>query len=162
MFCFTVVNFVADDPFMNRSYSIEIQPSSQASIYNIEYEIQSTSTGVCITCTFLDSSGTDCVAVVHHRISQLSSQTSGLMNITTSRKFTKSDNDAYGCIGGVDMKKQQVGVIGGIRKTMSAKSGGRLCSDYVVYDKLQLMSIFSYSESRSDQCSTSCQVIVAG
>ena len=119
---------------LKNSCSIEIRPSSPASI---EYEIQANSTGVCISCTFLDSAATGCVAVVHQRISQLSS--SGLMNIIKSRKFTKSGNEAYGCIGGVDMTKQQVGVIGGIRKT-AINSGGRLCSDYVVlmdyYNKL--------------------------
>ena len=83
---------------------------------NIEYEVQSTSTGVCITCTFLDSSTTDCVTVVHQRISQLSS--SGLMNIESSHKFTRSGDTAYGCIEGVDLEYYQVGVIGSIKLGM--------------------------------------------
>ena len=36
------------------------------------------------------------MAVVHQRISQLSS--SGLMNIESSHKFTRSGDTAYGCI----------------------------------------------------------------
>ena len=77
----------------------------------LEYELHPTSTSVCITCTFLDSSTTDCVAVVHQRISQLSS--SGLMNIESSHKFTRSGDTAYGCIKGVSLIDYQVGVIGG-------------------------------------------------
>ena len=73
--------------------------------------LQSTSTGVCITCTFLDSSATDCVAVVHQRISQLSS--SGLMNTESSHKLTRSGDTASGCIEGVNMEDYQVGVVGG-------------------------------------------------
>ena len=76
----------------------------------MEYELQSTSTGVCIICTFLDSSATDCVAVVHKQISQLSS--SGLMNIESSHKFTRSGDTASGCIEGVNLEDYQVGVIG--------------------------------------------------
>ena len=55
------------------------------------------------------------MAVVHQRISQLSS--SGLMNIKSSRKFTRSGDTAYGCISieGVDLERFQVGVIGGSR-----------------------------------------------
>ena len=78
---------------------------------SIEYSLQSTSTGVCITCTFLDSSVTDCVAVVHQRISQLSS--SGLMNIEAkfTRIFPRSGDTASGCIEGVNMEDYQVGVL---------------------------------------------------
>ena len=65
---------------------------------------------ICITCTFVESSATDCVAVVHQRISQLSS--SGLMNIESSHKFNRSGNTAYGCIEGVNVTENQVGVIG--------------------------------------------------
>ena len=81
-----------------------------------EYELQPTSTGVCITCTFLDSSTTDCVAVVHQRISQLSS--SGLMNIESSHKFNRSGDTAYGCIEGVNLEQYQVGVIIGSHKSI--------------------------------------------
>ena len=42
-----------------------LQQSPQGPNNDIDYEIRLTSTGVCITCTFLDSSTTDCVAVVH-------------------------------------------------------------------------------------------------
>ena len=62
-------------------------------------------------CTFpMDSSATDCVAVVHQRISQLNS--SGLMNIESSHKFTKSGDIASGCIEGINLTESQVGVIG--------------------------------------------------
>ena len=80
----------------------------------IEYDILSISTGICITCTFLDSSTTDCVAVVHQQISQLSS--SGLMNIESSHKFTRSGDTAYGCIEGVDLEEYQVGVVRGVNQ----------------------------------------------
>ena len=76
---------------------------------SIEYSLQSTSTGVCITCTFLDSSATGCVAVVHQRISQLNS--SGLMNIESSHKLSRSGDTASGCIEGVNMEDYQVGVV---------------------------------------------------
>ena len=82
--------------------------SASVSIY---YKLQNISTGVCITCTFLDSSTTDCVVVVHQRISQLSS--SGLMNIESSHKFNRSGDDiAHGCIEGVNLTAYQIGVIG--------------------------------------------------
>ena len=87
---------------------------------SIEYSLQSTSTGVCITCTFLDSSATDCVAVVHQRISQLSS--SGLMNIESSHKLTRSGDTASGCIEGVNMEDYQVGVVGGGTKHTMPRS----------------------------------------
>ena len=78
----------------------------------ILYSVLVTVTGVCITCTFLDSSTTDCVAVVHQRISQLSS--SGLMNIESSHKFNRSGDTAYGCIEGINLEQYQVGVIKGL------------------------------------------------
>ena len=77
----------------------------------IEYELQPTSSGVCITCTFLESSATECVAVVHQQISQLSS--GGLMNIESNHKFNRSGDSAYGCIEGVNLDQYQVGVVEG-------------------------------------------------
>ena len=50
------------------------------------------------------------MAVVHQRISQLNS--SGLMNIESSHKFTRSGNTASGCIEAVNMDDYQVGVLG--------------------------------------------------
>ena len=76
----------------------------------IEYKLQSNSTGVCITCTFLDSSVTDCVAVVHQRISQLNP--SGLMNIESSHKLDRSGDTAHIRIEGVNLDDYQIGVIG--------------------------------------------------
>ena len=64
----------------------------------------------------LDSSATDCVAVVHQRISQLNS--SGLMNIKSSHKLTRSGDTASGCIEGVNMEDYQVGVVGGRRLSL--------------------------------------------
>ena len=87
----------------------------------IEFELATTnSSHVCIACTFLESSITDCVAVVHQRISQLSS--SGLMNIESSHKFTRSGDTAYGCIEGVNLEQYQVGVIGGKTMIVEPKS----------------------------------------
>ena len=74
------------------------------------YSLESTSSAVCITCTFQDSSATDCVVVVHQQISQLSS--SGLINIESSHKFTRSGDTASGCIEAVNMDDYQVGVLG--------------------------------------------------
>ena len=79
----------------------------------IEYKVHSNSSGspVCITCIFNDNTVKNCVAVVHQRISQLSS--SGLMNIESSHKFNRSGDTAYGCIEGVNLEQYQVGVVGG-------------------------------------------------
>ena len=90
----------------------------------IQYDIVVTSSNVCITCTFLESSATDCVAVVHQQISQLSS--SGLMNIESSHKFTRSGDTAYGCIEGVNLEQYQVGVIGG-RRSIAMTHHTRMC-----------------------------------
>ena len=93
--------------------------------FHTEYELNFTLTGVCITCTFLDSSTTDCVAVVHQRISQLSS--SGLMNIESSHKFTRSGDTAYGCIERVNLEHYQVGVFGGIITSRATDLASTLC-----------------------------------
>ena len=98
-----------------------------------EYELHSTSTGVCITCTFLDSCTTDCVAVVHQRISQLSS--SGLMNIESRHKFTRSGDTAYGCIDGVNLTDYQIGVVRGSQGFVIASSKTGTCNAVHVYSK---------------------------
>ena len=97
---------------------------------SIEYSLQSTFTGVCIACTFLDSSATDCVAVVHQRISQLNS--SGLMNIESSHKLTRSGDTASGCIEGVNMEDYQVGVFDGQFITQIKPQKGILIC-YILY-----------------------------
>ena len=58
----------------------------------------------------MDISTTDCVAVIHQRISQLSS--SELINIKSRRLNRSGENMAYGCIEGVSLTDYQVGVIG--------------------------------------------------
>ena len=75
-----------------------------------EYQVHPTSAGVCVNCTFLDNDSTGCVAVVHQRISQLSS--SGLMNIKSSHKFNRSGDTVtvYECIEEVNMTVYQIGV----------------------------------------------------
>lgn len=81
----------------------------------IEHRIfmpDSSSTTVCINCTFLDSSTTHCVIVVHQRISQLMINSSGLMNIESSHILNRTGNTAYGCIEGINMTNYQVGVFG--------------------------------------------------
>ena len=98
--------------------------------FPIEYEVKPTPTGVCVTCTFLKSSTTGCVAVVHQRISRLSS--SGLTNIESSHKFNRSGDTAYGCIERLDVRKHQVGIIGGSRKQPSIMvSTSKLYSCYM-------------------------------
>ena len=59
----------------------------------------------------MDDTLSDCLAVVHQRISQLSS--SGLMNFESSHKFNRSGDTAYGCIKDVNMELYQVGVVSG-------------------------------------------------
>ena len=91
-------------------YNNQSVSGTASSTDSVVYSLESTSSGVCITCTFLDSSATDCVAVVHQRISQLSSD--GLTNIESNHKFTRSGDTAYGCIEAVNMDNYQVGVLG--------------------------------------------------
>ena len=78
--------------------------------------------GICITCTFLDSSATDCVVVVHQRISQLSS--SGLTNIESSQKFNRSGDvdTVYGCIEGISLEQYQIGIQGGVQVRENTKT----------------------------------------
>ena len=77
---------------------------------SIEYHLQATSTGVCVTCTFLDSSTTDCLVVVHNLINS-----SKLMNIESSHRFNRSltGDTAYGCIEGISQRQFKVGVADG-------------------------------------------------
>ena len=56
----------------------------------------------------VDSSTT---VVVCQRVSQLSFSTSGLMNIESSHKFTRSGDTAYGCIEGVNLEQYQIGMV---------------------------------------------------
>ena len=109
--------------YYNQGYSKECFTGN----FLIEYEAQSTSFGVCITCTFLESSTTGCVAVVHQQISQLSS--SGLMDIESSHKFNRSGDTAYGCIEGVSLEQYQVGVVGG-RQIIITLQGNEGISPY--------------------------------
>ena len=94
-------------------YILTVAERAQSPLPPIEYEIRSSDSGsvACIKCAFNDNSLKDCVAVVHQRISQLSSN--GLMNIESSHKFNKSGDTAYGCIDGVNLEQYQVGVLGG-------------------------------------------------
>ena len=100
-------------------------PEKGEQLNPIEYELHPTNTSVCITCTFLDSTLTDCtcVAIVHQQISQLNS--SGLINIESSHKLTRSGNTAYGCIEGVNLDQYQVGVIRGRNVMIETEIGMR-------------------------------------
>ena len=64
------------------------------------------------------------MAVVHQRISQLSSN--GLMNIESSYKFTRSGDTASGCIEAVNLTEFQLGVIGGQTETIGPNVNGNL------------------------------------
>ena len=99
-------------------------------LMTLEYQLDPTSTGICITCTFLDSSTTNCMAVVHQRISQLSSR--GLMNIESSHKFNRSGDIAYGCIEGVNLEQYQVGVVNGKMFLPSMEPNGLLNLGWVL------------------------------
>ena len=83
----------------------------------------STSSSVCVKCTFLDSVASECVAVVHRN----------LTNIESSHKFTRSGDTASGCIEGVNLEDYQVGVIEGI-KTRSSQSAGGLDECLIVIE----------------------------
>ena len=125
----------------------ELQPSSP-----LTYSIQSTPAGLCVSCTFLDNSTNDCVAVVHQRISQLSS--SGLMNIESSHKFIRSGDTASGCIEGVNLEQYQVGVIGqGIIK--AATESKRLSLVQLIDNNLILSIDFT-----GRGCMTVCRIAV--
>ena len=89
--------------------------------FPIKYELHpaSESTNVCVTCTFLDSSTTGCVAVVHQQLSS-----SGLVNIKSSHRFNRSGDTAYGCILGVNLDQYQVGVVDGKMITPIKESNG--------------------------------------
>ena len=100
----------------------------------VQYKLTHSSMGVCVSCTFLDNSTTGCVAVVHQRISQLSS--SGLMNIVSSHKLNRYGDSAYGCIDGVDLTESSIGVIGAtfIISPQTNHDSGR----YMAYTKVYL------------------------
>ena len=110
---------VAATPVMVHVHFVGYKPTNDHQLA-IMYDLDPTSTGVCIICTFLDSSTTDCVAVVHQQISQLSS--SGLMNIESSHKFNRSGDTAYGCIEGINLTLNQIGIIEGVKRTNSDSS----------------------------------------
>ena len=83
----------------------------------IKSEVSSSTTGVCIHCTFLESTATDCVVLVHPRVSQLSSV--GLTIIQSSYSFHRSGDTASGCIEGITITNStdyQIVVIGIRRK----------------------------------------------
>ena len=69
------------------------------------------------------------MAVVHQRISQLNS--SGLMKIESSHKFTRSGDTASGCIEAVNMDDYQVGVAGAILVSSTSLTG-KIMSPYMV------------------------------
>ncbi len=95
----------------------------------VEYELKETASCIKMVCTFpMDSSATDCVVVVHQRISQLNS--SRLMNIT-SYKFSRSGDSASGCIPRVDLLQYQIGVVGGKRLIITSPPG----KDYRTFTK---------------------------
>ena len=91
-------------------------------IFSIEYKLVNMASAghVCIRCNFLDPSASECVAVVHQQISQLGS--SGLMNIESSHRFSRSGDTAYGCIEGINLEQYQIGVIGGVRTACESES----------------------------------------
>ena len=75
------------------------------------------------------------MAVVHQRISQLNS--SGLMNIESSHKFTRSGDTAFGCIEAVNMDDYQVGVleIRQVQPTTTVIKGTCTCTNIITGDK---------------------------
>ena len=87
-------------------------------MYNLQSDANDS---ICINCTFMDSSLTDCVVVVHQRVSNLSS--SGLITIESSHKFSRSGDTAYGCIEGINLEHYQVGAIG-VKVTLTIDTKG--------------------------------------
>ena len=92
----------------------DVEPPSPS----IDYSLESTSSGVCVKCTFLDTDASECVAIVRNE--------SNLMKIESSHKFTRSGDTASGCIEGVNLEDYQVGVVGGrqTRSSPATQSGG--------------------------------------
>ena len=136
--------------------SIIIIEANEVPEFPIEYELNFTLTGACITCTFLDSSTTDCVAVVHRNISQLSS--SGLMNIESSHKLNRSGDTAYGCIEGVNLTDYQVGAVGVTRQLTTTVTFSESVTTLRCMCSIEVAGcdIFIYTASQSSPCTTSC------
>ena len=61
------------------------------------------------------------MAVVHQRISQLNS--SGLINIESNHRFTRSGDTASGCIEAVNIDDYQVGVLEGSQEDRPTMTG---------------------------------------
>ena len=74
----------------------------------ILYDLHSNSTHVCVTCSFMSSAPTSCLAVVHQR----TNFSTGLMDIESSHRFNRSGDTAYGCIQ-INWNDRQVGVVDG-------------------------------------------------
>ena len=89
---------------------------------SIHYSLESTSSGVCVKCTFLDTEASECVAVVVHR---------NLMKIESSHKFTRSDDIASGCIEGVNLEDYQVGVVEGLQTHILETDTGGLGKNFL-------------------------------
>lgn len=71
------------------------------------YEVQLNSASVCVNCTFMSSTPTSCLVVVHERISS-----GGLMNIESSNKLNRSGDTACGCIPtNLNISDRQVAVL---------------------------------------------------
>ena len=82
-------------------------------VVNISFELISMDNGVNVTCTFLDTVASYCVAIVHQNVHNISSSFSGVVAIELSHKFVRSGETASGHIEGVNLEDYQVGVIGG-------------------------------------------------
>ena len=86
------------------------------------------------------------MAVVHQRISQLNS--SGLTNIESSHKLTRSGDTASGCIEGVNMEDYQVGVVRGrqapplITETMSKEIWSEKINVAIIYTVIIILYQF--------------------
>ena len=86
----------------------------------IEYSLNFTSSGVCVECFFMENDNSECIAVLHDRLSF-----GGVMNLS-SHRFKRNGDTAYGCIDQFDHDKQQLGII-----QFSMSSPGK-CSEFAV------------------------------
>ena len=101
---------------------------------SVEYDFEETTSCIKVMCTFpMESSATDCVVVVHQRISQFNS--SGLMNIM-SYKFSRSGDSASGCIPQVNLREYQIGVVGGKRVIPSSPPGEAVT---IIYENMVIL-----------------------
>ena len=105
----------------------------------IQYKVTQTSTsGVCVECSFLDESAEYCVVIIHEKVLcfGLSQCEVNLTNIVTSFKIVRSGDKGHGCVQNINVTNYQVGVIRGsliFTMTPSKTSKTKILTHSVIY-----------------------------